>query len=77
MSTYTAVFPVGSRTCTLIATARPNVPNDILASLQVQWLPDTPVSFSASERAQFVNGRENFLAGLSNALAPMSIRVEL
>jgi len=76
MSDYATKFPVGNRICSMFASACNNAPNGFLNSLTVQWSPDTPTSLSPSERAQYVNGRGNFLAQMNNQLIPLSIRVE-
>jgi hypothetical protein len=75
MSEYTAVFPVGKRTCRVSATVRTTAPLAALSGMIVTWTPDNPGAMNASEQVQYANGVSSFLATLSNALLPLSVVV--
>ena len=75
MSEYTAVFPVGKRTCRVSATVRTTTAVNASNGMVVTWTPDNPGALSGSEQVQYVNGVGNFLAALSNALVPLSLVV--
>jgi len=75
MSDYTAVFPVGKRTCQLSATVRTTAAIDALNGMIVTWSPDNPGAMSAVEQVQYANGVASFLATLSNDLLPLSVVV--
>ena len=75
MSEYTAVFPVGKRTCRVSATVRTTTAVNASNGMVVTWNPDSPGVLNPTEQAQYINGVGNFLASLSNAMVPLSLVV--